>query len=48
VSGWDLFTWVSSVGLEAGVVLIFELFLRDARDDLEQQQPQDEAEQHGA
>jgi hypothetical protein len=31
MNGWDVFTWVSAVGLAASAVLIFAFFLRDAR-----------------
>ncbi len=31
MNGWDLFTWITAMGLLAGVALIFAAFLRDAR-----------------
>ena len=35
MNGWDLFTWVSSFALAASALVIFVLFLRDARGILE-------------
>ena len=31
MNGWDLVTWLSAVGLALSTVVIFVLFLRDAR-----------------
>ncbi len=31
MNGWDLFTYISSIGLGVSAVLIFGYFLRDAR-----------------
>jgi hypothetical protein len=32
VNAWDLTTWLSAVGLAVSAVVIFVLFLRDAKD----------------
>ena len=31
MNGWDLATWLSAAGLAVSTVVIFVLFLRDAR-----------------
>ena len=31
MNGWDLATWLSAVGLAVSAVVVFVLFLRDAR-----------------
>ena len=35
MSGWEIFTWFSAIALAVSAVVIFALFLRDARGILE-------------
>jgi hypothetical protein len=35
VNGWEIFTWFSAIALALSAVVIFGLFLRDARKVLE-------------
>jgi len=37
MNGWDIFTWLCSVGLVAAAVAIFGFFLRDARSILDRE-----------
>ena len=32
MNAWDLVTWLSAVGLAVSAVVVFALFLRDAKD----------------
>ena len=31
MNGWEIFTWISAIALAGSAVVIFGLFLRDAR-----------------
>lgn len=39
---WDLVTWLSAAGLAVGTVVIFVLFLRDAREILGRERGDDD------
>ena len=41
MNGWDLFTWVSAVGLAGSAILIFVFFLRDAGSILRRERKKD-------